>query len=366
MHAALAFKTHYQKIKGLYFKYERVLMPASLVFGFFVDYFTFTNIDIASTLVIQCVYWGVVAGIILFIYAYDAGKITQRLRYIRLFSPLLFQFLFGGLLSGSFIFYWFSASIWVSWPLIVIFIVLMVSNDLYKHHFLKPLVQLSVFYFITFALLSLALPYIFRSISPWWFVMAGVAGLGFAIALIRTLARFSQDIRTQYVELGTLLALIFVSMNILYFTNLIPPIPLAVREASAYHKVQRQGNEYLLSGERESFWQRIIPGKTLRIASGERVYVFSSIFSPEDLNTVIIHEWQKYDEQMGEWTIADRLSFSLTGGRQEGFRGYSYKTTVMPGKWRVYIKTSRGQTLGRVRFNVERAYTSVELDEIIK
>ena len=39
-------------------------------------------------------------------------------------------------------------------------------------------------------------------------------------------------------------------------------------------------------------------------------------------------------------------------GRQEGYRGYSYKSNPTPGLWRVYTETPRGQILGRYQFNV--------------
>jgi hypothetical protein len=48
------------------------------------------------------------------------------------------------------------------------------------------------------------------------------------------------------------------------------------------------------------------------------------------------------------------ISFHITGGRQEGYRGYSFKTNVPAGKWRVFVETPRGQVLGRYEFNVER------------
>lgn len=39
--------------------------------------------------------------------------------------------------------------------------------------------------------------------------------------------------------------------------------------------------------------------------------------------------------------------------RNEGFRGFTKKENIFPGKWRVDIKTERDQVVGRVRFDVE-------------
>ena len=79
----------YQKIKDFYLTYERLLMSATLVGGFLFDFIAFVNIDIVFKFTVLGIYW-VCAGLaIAFMQAYDAGKISQRLNYVRLFMPLV-------------------------------------------------------------------------------------------------------------------------------------------------------------------------------------------------------------------------------------------------------------------------------------
>ena len=361
-----AFRSHYQKVKEFFRKYERWLLPATLVFGFLVDYITFVNIQITSAIIILFAHFFVCACAIAFIYAYDAGKVSQRFKYIRLFAPLLVQFNFGGLLSNSFIFYWFSGSIWVSWPFIIVFVALMVGNDTLRHHYVKPTVQLSVYFFATFTILSVSLPFIFNSLSSLWFVISGILALGFITSFTLLLIKIAGTAKINRQNLSISVAVILLITNLFYFANLIPPVPLAIRETGVYHSIERSGGQYILREERESFWEKLKPGKTIHLEVGGPAYVFSAIYAPKELNTTIVHEWQYYNEAAGAWVVKDRLSFNLIGGRREGFRGYSFKTALLPGSWRVFIKTARGQTLSRVKFKVKRPTAASELVEVVR
>jgi hypothetical protein len=72
-------------------------------------------------------------------------------------------------------------------------------------------------------------------------------------------------------------------------------------------------------------------------------------------NSLAIFETHKirrhYDEKTEKWVQALYLKFGIVGGRGGGYRGYSIKENVTPGKWRVDVMTERGQLLGRYRFD---------------
>ncbi|HSH97248.1 MAG TPA: DUF2914 domain-containing protein, partial [Methyloradius sp.] len=46
----------------------------------------------------------------------------------------------------------------------------------------------------------------------------------------------------------------------------------------------------------------------------------------------------------------NRIGFDLSGGRQGGFRGYTYKQNIQPGEWRVKVEAESGKTLTVYRF----------------
>lgn len=344
-------------MKELYAKLERFLMPLMLVTGLAVDFITFQTIRIETALTLLSVYF-VAAGLaIVYVHLHDAKGAIDRhpvSRFARLMAELIVQFAFGALLSASLVFYWFSGAASVSWPLIIVLAFLMVSNDVFRQYYTSPAVQISVYYFVAFSLLSLILPVAFNSISAWFFLYAGVLSLVFILFYLAGISRVVPTIREQRLRIFTPIFIIFAFMNALYAFNLIPPIPLSVRESGVYHDLKRENGNYLVKAETYSWWQALWPVSTMHVVAGGKVYVFASIFAPADLNTTITHDWQYFDPTVKEWVSKDQISYPISGGRSDGYRGYSLKSSLTPGRWRVDVKTQRGQVLGRVRFTVER------------
>ncbi|NQV90711.1 DUF2914 domain-containing protein [Candidatus Uhrbacteria bacterium] len=347
----------FRSIKRLYVRYERFLVPGMLLLGVLVDVVTFRTIQIHTALMILGLY-AVLAGIMIgVIHWYDATnhliEKPSKTAYLRVLAPLIVQFTFGALLSASLIFYWFSGSFAVSWPFILLLIFLMGANDVFREYYLRPFVQLSVYAFILFSVLAVALPFVFHSLSAWVFILAG----GISAFIIFLYLKILFQIRPDLVRLRSVLSIsissIFLLMNVLYFLNIIPPIPLSLTDSGVYHFVERSGSLYLVSSEQESFLDTVIPRQTIHTAPGERVYVFTSIFAPLELNTEVVHHWQRYEAGEG-WVSVNRLNYSISGGRQRGYRGYSYITHYEPGKWRVDVETARGQVIGRVSFSIEK------------
>jgi len=345
----LNIPSHYRVVRDLYFKYERLLLPATMVVGFLVDYFTFINIKISTTFAFLLVYW-VLAGIVIaFIHEYDAQKFpwfSVQTRYLRLFSPLFIQFTFGALLSSSLVFYWFSGAFSVSWPLMAAVVLLMIFNEAFRQYFQEPIVQISVYFFATISLLLLILPFLFNSLSVWMFILAGIISVIIFVPYVYFLSRAADHVGRQKHWIIISLLIILGLMNALYFTDIMPPIPLALREAGLYHSIKPTGATYAMQGE--------------------QVYLYTAVFAPTNLKTTIVHHWQYYDEPQKEWLERGKLEFNINGGRKEGYKGYSWQTDLQPGRWRVYVENQRGQVLGRIKFNVERAIDTVELQEIIR
>jgi hypothetical protein len=344
----------FRALKRVYTTHERVLVPLMLLIGVIIDFVTFHSIEASTAFFVLGIYAVIAAVMILIIHRYDASQtFLERptpLGYVRLVAPLVVQFTFGALLSAALIFYWFSGSFSVSWPLFVVVLALMVGNEQLREHYLRPTVQLSVFYFILFATLATALPSLIGSISPSLFVAAGLASLVIMFIYVSILYRFRPDLRLMKPSPTISVFFIFVAMNAAYFLNIIPPIPLSIVESGVYLSVQRQGGEYILVKQERTFLERLMPGNSIDLELGQRVYVFASIFAPIEINTTVTHDWQYFSDQ--GWKSVSRLSYNMIGGREEGYRGYSYITSHMPGKWRVDVKTQRGQVIGRIAFEI--------------
>ncbi len=339
-------------IKHWYETYERRISVGSLALGFFVDALTMQRIDalrenlwIAGNLVL--------AGLcIIFL---NRGR-SEGAKHFWLSNIL--QFSFGTLLGSVFIFYFRSATLSATWPFLALLLLAMLGNEFFQKRYAKLAFQLSFFYFALFSFTIFLVPLLLKNIGAEVFVLSGVVSLVLLWLFVEAVRKFAHE---RFVESKTniwiLVALIFVLINGLYFTNLIPPIPLSMKEAGIYHSIERstKGN-YIVSAEVRGVEKYFTFREPIHWQKGEALYAYTAIFSPGSLNTDIAHEWQ-YKNRNGEWVTATRIPLYLSGGRQGGFRTYSKKEVFTEGDWRVDVKTLRGQLIGRINFKI------IETDE---
>ena len=88
----------------------------------------------------------------------------------------------------------------------------------------------------------------------------------------------------------------------------------------------------------------------------DSIFVFTSIFSPKDINKKVFHKWSHYNNELEEWQMTDNIGYLIRGGRNNGFRGYSYKTHILEGDWKVEVTTDQEIIIGVL-------YFSINLDE---
>ena len=187
------------------------------------------------------------------------------------------------------------------------------------------------------------------------FVASGFISLIYIGVFIYIVYRFTPGLynKSRDVLLLSILSL-YVFINILYFTNIIPPIPLSLKDGGVYHLVEKnKDGNYIARGEKKDFLDKFSLSQKIHLDVGESVYVFGSVFAPTDLDINITHDWQYFDDTLSEWVSANQITFPIKGGRGEGYRGYSKKENIFEGAWRVDIKTERDQVVGRIRFDIE-------------
>ncbi len=357
-------KIDFQKLRRFYERYERYLIPGALLFGVITDVILFSSINFKFVFLILTLHFIASGTTIAFIHIYDEGFFTSKsFRILRLFAPLILQYTFGALLSASLIFYWFSSSFFASWPFIIIIIVLMLSNDLLKRYYLWLRVQVGVYFFISFSLSVLILPFILEELGTRIFFIGGLLSLLIIICYLFGLSFLLPEIKKNEKQFAMIIGVLFLTMNVLYFTNVIPPVPLSLREAEVMHFIQRDAEGYRVLVEEKSLWVELLPTDRIHIVRGDRVYFFSSVFAPARLETDIVHRWQYYDKSRGKWIDRSRIGFPIVGGRDGGYRGYSLSGNVFAGRWRVLVETSRGQVIGKASFTVVEVDRKPKLSE---
>lgn len=162
-----------------------------------------------------------------------------------------------------------------------------------------------------FAAPSLAQLILRRDAMGWLLLAAGAIGLGFGSWLLRAH---------------------------------VPPATLWLREAAISRSVDVSART---------------PGPALHrlraadLADG--LYAFGAIHAPRGLRERVEHRWLLDGREI------DRIPITITGGREQGYRAWSYKRSFPAdpsGHWQVRVMTESGQLIGEMRFEVERALPS--------
>ena len=326
--------------KRFFEKYERRLSSAALVGGFILDNLTFQRIDrlLDSLILLGYIFIAAIA-----IYLLSLGKLPR-------FLPLVLQFTFGGLASAFFIFYSRSGSFASSWPFLLLLAGLLIGNEVFKKRYEKFAFRLSVFYFVLFSYCISYLPVVTGKIGPTILVLSGLASLVLIWFFIKFLKAQVPEVwqESGRSALGSV-AGIFLLVNVLYFLNVIPPIPLALKDSDILHSISRNSEgQYEVLVESEPWYAFLQGSQKVHIMPGDTLYAYSAVFAPTRLSLDIIHEWQHDSE--GGWQTVSTQRFPIVGGRDGGYRGYSLSRNVSPGRWRVNVKTATGQIIGRLDF----------------
>jgi hypothetical protein len=135
-----------------------------------------------------------------------------------------------------------------------------------------------------------------------------------------------------------------------YFLNWIPPVPLAMKFGGIYHEVKRTDDRFELAFARK--WYQLWKRSNDVFQANEPVYCFTAVFAPVALSTTVYHHWYFRPEGGSRFLHADRIPLRIAGGREGGFRAYTFKQRLDPGDWRVDVETEDGRIIGRVSVKV--------------
>lgn len=328
------------------------------------DIVTTGRIDSWHTIAQQVVYLGVITAVLLHMFVEqgvpataptepDGSPVFKRWYYAHR-SPVV-HFLMGALLNLYAIFYFKSSSLLVSFGFLGLLVVVLLANELKR---VKSLGLPFKFALLSLCLLSFfayLLPILVGSIGLAMFLMSMLAGsipLVTAAWRIRRAApdKFPLARRQILVPLGC----VVIGFLTFYLFRLIPPVPLSIPFIGVYHHVERTDAGYVLGHERP-FWRFWHNGDQRFYAQpGDKVYVFFRVFSPARFADQVQMHWHWKDPARG-WTLHDTIPIRILGGREQGFRGYGFKSNYQPGAWKVHVETTDGREIGRVYFDLVAA-----------
>lgn len=268
----------------------------------------------------------------------------KSFRYARFF-PNAAQIFFGGLLSASTVYYFKSADSLPSLLFILALGGLLIGNEFLEKRYSSIQVAFFFWSICAFTILNLLVPVVLKMMNHWIFFAAVALALGLAKA-IRHLGGDSRLSMKPTVALYAVLVAF-------YFLNVIPPVPLAAKHTGIYHSVKRSGGEYVCMQQKPRWYQWRKDGeRVIRLAPSDTLFCFGAVFAPGSMHKSLYHHWYYKNPSKGHWEERGRMGYRMVGGRDKGFRGYTYKRNHSYGQWKVVVKTEEGRVVSVAHFRV--------------
>lgn len=275
----------------------------------------------------------------------------------RPYYPMASQFLLGGLFSAYTIYYFRSATLTTTAIFFAVLMVLLVANEFLRDRLSSLRLLVSLYALTCFAFFTFFLPVMTGWMNTGVFLMG--AGLSAAVTFrVVQLIYWNNPERSKREAVGVMtpaFALIGLLVAI-YFLNWIPPVPLSMKFGGIYHEVKRSGDRFELLYEKK--WYQLWRRSNDTYPADEPVYCFTAVFAPVALKTTVYHHWYFRRDSSRPYSHADKIPLQISGGREGGYRAYTFKQRLDPGDWRVDVETEDGRVIGRVSVTVEKTEQS--------
>lgn len=254
---------------------------------------------------------------------------------------LAVHFCLGSLFSALVVLYFRSAGTFFSLIIVMALFAAMVWNE-FAHREESQLELIWAIFCVSLVMyFNFLIPHIAGSISPWWFYISTALALA-AVWGLRALA--SQPFKTiRLAHGGAALIVAF------YLMGWVPPVPLVMENSLVGVEFEREDGEYTAKVYELRVRDWLRPGpRVVERREGEPVYVLSAVSAPNRAEVMLEHRW--YRRVDGKWTRTDTIPISIRGGREAGWRFYSFKRNLSQGEWKVETALVDGAVLGYERF----------------
>lgn len=339
-------------------------MPAVFfLWGVTYDTLTLTRIDRLQDNLLLLLYL-LVLGVLIVLTgrlgiepAPDRGQLTALSPFMRWvltarpYYPQAVQFLLGGLFSAYAIFYSRSATLTSTAVFFALLIVLLVGNEFLRDRLSNLRLLVSLYAVVCFAFFTFFLPVMTGRMHAAVFLTGAALSAAVTLRVVQLIYRDNPD-RSRREAVGVV-APAFAMITLLvgfYFLNWIPPVPLSLKFGGIYHEVKKSGDRFELSFDKR--WYQLWKRADTTFPANEPVYCFTAVFAPVALNTTVYHHWYYRPHAGKPFTHADRIPIKISGGREGGYRAYTFKQRLDAGDWRVDVETEDGRIIGQVSAKV--------------
>lgn len=326
------------------------------VAGFLFDVLTIQRIDSRADLGVQLLYLLALTWLLVLQHREKVATWSPPPAIARLWSHNVeaLHFLYGGLLSAYVVLYFRSST--GARPLVffLLLVALMVGNEMPQVRRAGHRLRLGLYAFCVLSFLNYFVPIVIKRMGGWVFLLALLLSLGVLWLVAGRLVVRLPEAPAERRRLFVPAALVCGVIALLYVLRLIPPVPLSVTFQGIYHDVKRHQSGYTLVYETPpvwAFWRH--DSRPFHARPGDRVHYFMRVFAPAGFEQKIFARWEVKEDD-GEWRTTDRIDLPVVrGGRTDGFRTFSRKSTFRPGRWRVTAETEDGRAIATTGFRIE-------------
>lgn len=351
------------RLAAFHNRHPRVLPILSFVGGFAYDTYTLERIDRWVDDLQMMAYLFLAGGALIIIGLQEYNRLKSAFLVKRLeWIYFGLHFCLGGLLSAYTIFYFKSATVSQSFIFLVLLVVIWLLNEFSPQQIARIKILSLVHFFCSCAFFTFFIPIVTHRMDVSAFLYGGL--FSFLFTLLIWLIILRADLFKNRAQSAGVLgppAVLFLFLWLLYSFNWIPPVPMSLKHIGIYRSVKHtdDGQYELRYRKTKSFEVGRTDDRTFEYVYGDTVVCFASIFAPAEMKQKIIHQWQVRDKN-GDWQTTDRIDYPIVGGRDGGWRGYTMKRRVYPGKWRVDVVTEDEKVLGRINLSIVQAKNKPE------
>lgn len=365
----LPIKSVLLRLRSLYGRFERPISSLSIVGGFVFDALVLRRVDVFWDNFWVVAHLAIVTACAVWINLLDDSadergtRPEANPRRLHFWLVNVMQFFFGGILSVYLVFYFRSGTIATSWPFLLLLALTFIANESLKRGFARLWFQTALLFLAFYAFAIYMVPIVVHEVSTrvfWLSSVVSVAAIAAILLIVAALSRRRFAGGRGWFVFGSLAGILAI-VNGLYFLNVIPPLPLSLKDAGIYHSLVAKGpGDYTVTVEPHtanalasitSLTHFFAFTQTVHITPGESLAVYTAVFAPTALSMKIIHEWQYYDPATGAWITRHRVPLTVVGGRGGGYRTFSRESGFTAGRWRVNVETQTGQLIGRLNFH---------------
>ena len=317
---------------------------------------------------------------------------------VSMIIDLIIAYAIGSTLSFVFIYYYRSVQVVAMWPILIGLIALMCINEFVKSAIKRSLIEISLLIFCIYLYLIYVFPFLFYALSSYilWVSIIFALLINMAIARILLYDRqveknlntkskieyltFKSDTEINNFGYKLLIVNIFIPLFILilYMTNNLPAVPITLKNIQVYNDVKRdvvknnsnytysiynkdcERNSNLIIDKndyatrlKELFFSKKIYVNCKDTSS--RVAAYTAVYMPGFFykNNLISHVWMHYSTSSRSWTEIKRRDFAIVGGRDNGYRGFTYIDNPMIGDWKLRVINNDGRLIGEYKFEIK-------------